>query len=88
MVSKQLWRHTGGYPMEAGGSPDSCFISILYGRPGSGNLYHVRQGVPLCNVRMHAAQDSATRGHWLGVIYTARDLLTRDWKAPNWGRYE
>ncbi len=87
MTTKQLWRKTGGFPMEAGGSPDSCFISILLGWKKIGNLYHVRQGVPLCNIRMHAEQDSATRGSWLGVIHTARDLLTKEWKQPEWGRY-
>jgi len=88
MVTKGLWRHMGGFPVAAEASPDSILISILYGKKGSGNLYHVKQGVPLCNVRMHPEQDSAGRGTWLGVIHTVRDLVTREWEQPNWGRYE
>lgn len=87
MVTKQLWRNMGGFPIEAAVSPDSGLISILIGQKGSGNLYSVRHGVPLCNVRMHATQDSASRGPWKNVISAACDLLTRDWKQPNWGRY-
>ena len=88
LTTKQLWRHMGGFPPDSSVSPDAIFVSILYGRPGSGNLYHVRQGVPLCKVRMHPKQDSARRGAWGNIIYAARDVLTREWKPPEWGRYE
>lgn len=88
LVTKQLWKHTGGFPADSSMSPDAIFISILYGKKGSGNMYHVRQGEPLCNIRMHGEQDSAGRGSWASVINLARHLLTLEWKQPNWGRYE
>lgn len=88
LITKQLWRHTGGFPPDSSTSPDAMFISILYGKPGSGNLYHVRQGVPLCKVRMHPEQDSAKRGAWSNIIWSTLDLVTKEWEPPNWGRYE
>jgi len=88
MVTKQLWRCTGGFPLESGFSPDAVFISILLGNPGNGSLRPVKQGVPLCNLRLHAEQDSASRSPWVGVVGTVRDMMTREWKQPTWGRFD
>jgi len=87
MVTKQLWEHTGGYPLESGFSPDAVFISILLGNAGNGNIWPVEQGTPLCNIRLHAEQDSASRGPWVGIVCTVRDMMTREWKQPAWGRF-
>jgi len=88
LVTKQLWKHTGGFPMDAGGAAEPAFISILLGNSGAGTLYPVRQGTILHNIRVHPEQESAKRQGWLSVMSAARHLLTLEWKQPNWGRYE
>lgn len=88
MVTKKLFRHTGGFPVESGsGSPDAALISILIGQKGeAGNLYHVRQGTPLYNVRFHLGQESGMVGPWWNVIIQTRDLVTKLWQSPDWNR--
>lgn len=81
MVTKELWRQTGGFPVEsASGAPDAALISILM-RHRPETLYHV-PGPPLYNYRVHDDTDTAQRGPWQGVILETRNLLTELWKPP------
>lgn len=87
VVSKTLWRNTGGFaPETAVGACDTMFVTLLMAHPEAGEIYPVG-GKPLYNYRRHAETDTASRGAWQGLIFTARDLLAREWKQPNWGRY-
>ena len=86
MVTKSLWKHTGGFaPEMAIGAVDSMFISILLGAKGAaGKLIEVESPGPLYWVRRHAEQDTAQRGEYQGPIFTIRDSLTRNWVKPTW----
>lgn len=86
MVTKGLWRQTGGFPPETGtGACDAALISHLW---GSDLLVPVADGRPLLNYRVHPETDTAGRAAWQGVILASRDILTRNWTEPQWGRYE
>lgn len=98
VVSKTLWRATGGFPPESAvGACDTMFISQLIGRREAfefegmkGDLIAVDggAGTPLYNYRRHADSDTGTRPlAWQDPIFKTRDLLTRHWKRPEWGRY-
>lgn len=89
MVTKALWAHTGGFAPETGsGAPDAALISIMIGNKGAGNLIPVEEGKPLYNVRVHGDQDTQGRKPWQRIILETRDRLTREWKQPEWGRFE
>lgn len=88
VVSKTLWRLTGGFPPEAGsGAPDAALLSILIATKGeAGQIIGVGTS-PLYRYRRHADTDTGTRGPWQGVILQTRDLLSQLWKPePRWGR--
>lgn len=80
MVTKGLWRQTGGFPVEtASGAPDAALISILMAhRPEL--LVPVARGRPLYRYRAHGETDTAGRGPWQGIILATRDLLTATWR--------
>jgi glycosyltransferase involved in cell wall biosynthesis len=82
MVTKQLWRHTGGFPVEtASGAPDAALLSILFAHGGkAGWIYPVADGRPLYNYRRHNETDTARRGPWQGVILATRDIVTARWQ--------
>ena len=88
LVTKGLWRLTGGFPVEASsGAPDCAFVSILL-QHFPERLVPVAKGRPLYNYRQHDATDTASRAPWQGVILETRHLLTQGWQAPRWGRYQ
>lgn len=78
MVHKHLWRHTGGFPVEAAiGACDTWLISLLLLGDGKwGNLYHIGTE-PLYHYRNHAETDTAQRGEMYGVMIAARDVWLR-----------
>lgn len=81
MVSKTLWRVTGGLPVEAAsGASDSAFISIMLRHsPRAGRLWKVADGKPVYNYRRHSETDTASKGPWQGVILETRHLVTLNW---------
>lgn len=87
MVTKSLWRITGGFPPEtASGASDAALISMFWNRRDVMQLVPVgRPG--LYNYRRHDRTDTSQRGPWQGVILSSRDLLTQLWTPPRWGRY-
>lgn len=84
MVSKSLWRHTGGFPVQAAvGAPDTMLLSIMMAARGAaGAIRRVRsdRGAPYL-YRQHAETDTA-RNFWRlrEPIAQVRDILTRDWR--------
>lgn len=82
MVTKALWRHTGGFPLaSASGAPDAALLSIMFGHgEAAGRLRPVADGIPLYNYRRHDDTDTASKGPWQGVILATRDLVTQEWK--------
>lgn len=74
-VHKELWKRTGGFPVEAAmGACDTWLISLLYASKGrAGNLYQVSPA-PLYWYRDHPQTDTVQRGAWMGMIVTARNL--------------
>ena len=90
VVSKALWRHLGGFPLEsATGAQDAALLSIILGNGERAALLQaIDEGRPHYWYRSHNESDTATVGAaWQGVILTTRDLLTAQWKPPQWGRF-
>ena len=88
MVHKELWWHTGGFPLCAGvGAPDALFISVLlkYGAK-AGNLIPVAKGTPLYNVRVHPNQETSNSGGYWNDIISIRDKYTANWRPIDWQR--
>jgi len=87
MVTKGLWRATGGFPPETGsGAPDCALISVLM-RHMPKALICVNHTEPLYWYRWHPDTDTASRAPWQGVILETRDKLAELWRPPRWGRY-
>lgn len=82
MVTKDLWKHTGGLPLQSSsGAPDAALISILLAHGDkAGRLWPVADGKPLYNYRRHPGSDTASKGAWQRVILETRDLVTREWQ--------
>lgn len=86
LVTKGLWRDTGGFPVESAvGAPDAAFVSILMVHHKN-SLVMVSDGKPLVTYRRHNESDTAGRGPWQGAILETRDVLTTMWKKPDWPR--
>ena len=89
MVTKSLWRRCGGFAVEsASGAPDAALISVMMVHSEAGRFIGVGEGMCLYNYRPHANTDTAKRAAWQGIILETRNVLTRDWKPPEWGRYD
>lgn len=88
MVTKSLWRRCGGFPVEATTAPDAALISIMLVHGEAGILRQVNANKPLYNYRRHSETDTVEHGEWWDTIIKGRDLLTKNWQPPQWGRYE
>lgn len=84
MVTKGLWKLTGGFPVEAVTAPDAALISILMVH-GPEMLIQVGDK-PLYQYRSHVGTDTARHGAWhaTDVIVQTRNLLTQEWTSPLW----
>lgn len=90
LVSKSLWRHTGGFPPESGvGACDHIFVSMLLAQHGkAGKLYHV-EGEPIYWHREHEEQYTRHQVVNQSTIADVRDCFSRRWQPVNdWERYE
>lgn len=91
MVTKELWRKTGGFPTEsASGASDAAFISMAMASDMQKvcPVYKVEETDPLYWYRVHENTDTSNRGPWQGVILETRNLVTLQWQPPQWGRYK
>lgn len=90
MIHKQGWRHTGGYPPEAGvGACDHIYVNMLLEHPEAGRLYHV-EGGPLYWHREHAEQYTKNQNVNHGSIVDVRQIFSQRWQPQEnkWGRYD
>lgn len=88
LVPKALWRHTGGFPPEAGvGACDHIYINMLMSRPEAGNLYHVPGGALYWH-REHGEQYTKHQNCHPSTIADVRTIYAQRWASPNWGRME
>ncbi len=77
-ITKQLMKHTGGFPVESAiGQPDTMLISIMMAHPEAGKLISVDSETPPYLYRRHPESDTGTRP---AFPFTAvRDILTERW---------
>lgn len=90
MVSKALWRYTGGFPLAAAvGAPDALLVSIML-RHCPDHLHQLKQGTPLYWVRNHPDQDTPRMaGLYNWEVIQIRDKETHRWKPnPDWTQNE
>lgn len=84
MVSKSLWRATGGYnPKSAIGANDSMLLDTMSVNK-IGNLRRVESAKPPYWNRRHAGQITAKQGPYWAVIPTVRNLVATLWEKPTW----
>lgn len=85
MVTKSLWKHTGGLPIEAStGASDSAFCSIFWSKSEICRFVGVAEGKSLYNYRVHDESDTAKVASWQGIILETRNLVTSQWNPPFW----
>lgn len=85
MVTKSLWRHTGGFPVEsASGASDAALLSILMANTDAGRIEMVGDEA-LYRYRAHDESETACSQRWQGVILETRRLVTETWTPPRWG---
>ncbi len=86
MVTKGLWRLTGGIPLAAAsGAGDAAHISIMMVHFPD-RLIPVAGGKPLYDYRVHGQSVTSKMGPWSGVVDETRRLVTELWQPPEWGR--
>lgn len=82
MVSKELWKHTGGFPIEgAVGACDTLLISKMMAAKGRlGHLWSIFDLSRTCDYwyRQHDETDTRVRGKWAGVIDQIRRIITEE----------
>ena len=77
-ITKQLMKHTGGFPVESAiGQPDTMLISIMLAHPEAGRLIPVDSETPPYRYRRHAESDTGTRPPF--PFSAVRDILTERW---------
>ncbi len=82
MITKALWEHTGGWPLEATiGAGDHIFISAMYAARGrGGRVFQVESAQPPYLYRVHPDQIQNTQNVAYGsVIGLVRDVLAAEW---------
>ncbi len=86
MVHKDLWRSSGGFPVESAVGPcDTMLMSILLTHPEAGSCYHVESKTPPYWYRRHAQTYSRVRGSKFGDVHAPiRDMVTKLWRKPPW----
>ncbi len=88
-VTKGLWRHTGGFPVESAlGAPDTMLLSIMLAHKGAaGRMFHVESHAPPYWYRQHPDTDTRSRAaEFSGAIGRVRDVVTQRWRKPEWTR--
>lgn len=85
MVTKGLWRLTGGLPIEAAsGAGDQAHISILMANFPD-RIIRVSEEV-LYDYRVHGETVTSRLGTWCGAVEETRKIILSTWKPPEWGR--
>ncbi len=86
MVHKDMWRSSGGFPVESAVGPcDTMLMSILMTHGNAGAMYHVESATPPYWYRRHDQTYSRTRGSKFGGVHAPiRDMVTKLWTKPTW----
>lgn len=87
MVTKSLWKYTGGYPSESSvGHSDSILVNIMQVHCPEVEFIPAHC---LYNARILDENDFYVRqrGGWDPVIAQVKQLCTDNWRAPAWGRF-
>ncbi len=86
MVHKDLWRHTGGFPVQSAVGPcDTILISMMLAKNGeAGNFYHVESAKPPYWYRDHGATFTKKNGAYYAAAGIVRDAFTVGWEKPTW----
>ncbi len=86
MVHKDMWRSSGGFPVESAVGPcDTMLISILMTHGEAGAMVHVESEAPPYWYRRHDQTYSRTRGSKFGGVHgPIRDKVTELWQRPTW----
>lgn len=87
MVTKALWQHTGGFPIESAiGASDTMLVSIMLKHgERAGRLIRVESKKPPYKYRRHNETDTAVRGPlYQGAIHSVRNVLTERWQPADW----
>lgn len=75
MVHKELWRLTGGFPVESSlGACDSWLTLLIQQNKGHSGTLRVVGEEPLYGYRGHLEDDSTIRTEWRPIMYSARDF--------------
>jgi len=86
MVTKSLWKHTGGFPIGSDTGPcDHIFLSIMLAHK-IGNIYRIESEKPAYWYRRH--QDSLTNHCIPNAAWYVEQYYNEFYKLPEWGRYE
>ena len=86
MVHKEMWRASGGFPVESAVGPcDTMLVSIMMVHPEAGALFHVESETPPYWYRQHEYTYSRTRGSKFFAAHSiVRDKVTELWRPPEW----
>jgi len=80
MVTKELWKWTGGFGPSAFAGPDAWLLSILM-KHAPERIIQVQQGTPLCWLREHDHQDTKKTAWVFGdEMVSIRNKETERWK--------
>ncbi len=90
VVTKALWRATGGFPVESAvGRPDVMLIGLLMAHSDLGTLVPIApDGPPRYCYRVHDGTHTASRGPWIRALEETAQAYWATWAKPTWGRYE
>ncbi|GAG53220.1 unnamed protein product [marine sediment metagenome] len=92
MVTKGLWRATGGFPLVGAIGPCDYIMGVVLEKAGVPIIpIKPLHGVSLCWSRVHQQNDTRLRNETcrgLGVGDWGRQYCDATWKPPTWGRME
>lgn len=88
MVTKELWRRTGGFPVQSAvGACDHIFLSMMMANGSKvGNIININSSKPPYWYRRHQHSATSNTNIW-GAVATVRDWFTNNHKGVLWGRY-
>ena len=86
MVHREMWRSSGGFPVEASVGPcDTMLVSILMVHPEAGAMFHVESETPPYWYRRHEYTYSRVRGSKFGGVHSPiLNKVTELWRRPTW----
>jgi len=89
MVTKSLWKRTGGFPVQSSvGACDHIYLSMLIASNGqAGNLIRIESEKPPYWYRRHELSATNTSNLGAAILAVKTFYTKKEWKSPEWGRY-